>query len=169
MRHKTRIVTVAVFASIILAGLASIAASSAASAAIRTKTGAKFHGAITIARSKTPIERGSKLGLEALGVTGSYGYGDDYPSYGSQAYNDNGQSRRVTSHRGLREGRAAAVGSSVGYVPPDGRGAYETPESTYGRQTSNYGPGVIYAAPVSPYRWAYSSENFPGTEFMGGR
>jgi len=169
MRCKPRNVTVALFVSIILAGSALIGVSSAASATIRAKSGPRLYGAIAVVQSKKPIKRSSRLGLEALGVTGSYGYGDDYPIYGSQAYNDDRQSRRVTSRRGLQEGRAAAIGDSVGYVPPDGRGAYETPESTYGRQTSDYGPGVIYAAPVSPYRWAYSPENFSGTEFMGGR
>jgi hypothetical protein len=145
-----------------------IGASNAVAATVRAKSGARVYGAIAVVQSRKPVERSSRLGLKALGVTGSYGYGDDYPAYGSQAHNDDGQSRRV-SHRGLQEGRAAAIGESVGHVPPDGRGAYETPESTYGRQTSDYGPGFIYAAPVSPYRWAYSSEDFPGTEFTGGR
>jgi hypothetical protein len=169
MRCKSTKVTVALFVSIILAGSAPIGVSSAASAATWTKAGGRLHGAITVAPHRRPIERSSRLGLEALGVTGSYGYGDDYPAYGSEAYSADTQSRRATSHRFPQEGRAAAIGDSVGYVPRDGRGAFETPESTYGRQTSDDGPGIIYASPVSPYRWAYSSENFPGTEFMGGR
>lgn len=61
---------------------------------------------------------------------------------------------------GLTEGRAA-------YVEPDAD--YGRPGSVYGQSGNDYAPGFSNGAPVSPYRWAYSSEDFPGTEFMGGR
>jgi hypothetical protein len=47
--------------------------------------------------------------------------------------------------------------------------SYVPPESTYGRQTPNYGPGITLPAPLPPYRWAFSTEHFPGLEFMRGR
>lgn len=112
--------------------------------------------------------RGSRLGLAALGVTPSYGYGDDYPAYGGAPYNDNERAGHI-----IIEGRAAAIDEDApNSMARESQNPYLSPGSTYGRhgrQTPNYGPGVTYAAPVSPYRWAYNSEQFPGTEFMGGR
>jgi hypothetical protein len=163
-----RTIAVGFIASIIVAGLAPAGAASAAS---QTTDGARLHAHLTVQHARLTAEhararrRGSHLGLEALGVTPSYGYGDDYPTYGSAAYRDDSGYSRVASRGALGEGRAAAV--DEGFAPR--AWAYDPPESTYGRQTQDYGPGYTYAAPVSPYRWAYSSENFPGTEFMGGR
>jgi hypothetical protein len=157
-----RTIAIGCVASIIIAGLAPAGAASAAS---RTTDGARFHARLTLRHARVEA-RGSRLGLEALGVTGSYGYGDDYPSDRSLAYRyDSGPSRGL-----LREGRAAALDDEPsGYPAYRGWAGYQPTESIYGRQTQDYGPGITYAAPVSPYRWAYSSENFPGTEFMGGR
>jgi hypothetical protein len=161
-----RTIAVGFIASIIVAGLAPADAASAASA--------RLHARLTMQHERvgTPALRPriSRLGLEALGVTPSYGYGDDYPSYGSAAYrNDSGPSR--FEPRGVpSEGRVATADEGFfGYPAHQGWTAFEPVDDTYGRQTPNYGPGYTYAAPVSPYRWAYSSENFPGTEFMGGR
>jgi hypothetical protein len=166
-----RTIAVGFIASIIVAGLAPAGAAFAASAASQA-SGVRLHGALTMQHGRR-YERdsgsGSRLGLEALGVTGSYGYGDDYPSYGSSAYRGDSGPSRVASRGVLSEGRAAAVDEEPsGYFTPRAW-AYDPPESIYGRQTSDYGPGITYAAPVSPYRWAYSSEDFPGTEFMRGR
>jgi hypothetical protein len=165
-------IAIGFFASIVAAGLASAGAASAAS---QTHDGARLHGRLTMQHARLDAQhapvggRGSRLGLEALGVTGSYGYGDDYPSYGSSAYRGDSGRSRVASRGVLSEGRAAAVDEEPsGYFAPRAW-AYDPPESIYGRQTQDYGPGVTYAAPVSPYRWAYSSEDFPGTEFMRGR
>jgi hypothetical protein len=161
-----RTIALCFIASIIVTGLAPAGAVSAAS---QTTGGARFHGRLTAQHAR--VDRGSsRLGLEALGVAGSYGYGDDYPAYGSQAYRHDSGPSRVASRGVLTEGRAAAVDEDPsGYPLREGWTSYQPIESIYGRQTSDYGPGVTYAAPVSPYRWAYSSENFPGTEFMGGR
>lgn len=169
MRRKSGNIATGTLVSIVLAGSAPIGFDFPASAASRASVGAKLHNARAGSRTRKPIERSSRLGLAALGVTGSYGYGDDYPSYGSRAYDNDRQSLRATSHPILQEGRAAAIEDSGGYPSFDAGDAYFSPGGTYGRQTPNYGPGITYAAPVSPYRWAYSSENFPGTEFMGGR
>jgi hypothetical protein len=166
-----RTIGVGFIASIIVAALAP---AGVASAATQTTAGARLHARLTMqrARIETPASRPrvSRLGLEALGVTPSYGYGDDYPSHGSAAYrNDSGPSR--FEPRGVPgEGRVAAADEGFfGYPAHQGWVSYEPVDDTYGRQTPDYGPGYTYAAPVSPYRWAYSSENFPGTEFMGGR
>ena len=139
---------------------ANLAPAGVASAASQTTAGARLHARLTVQHTRAE-GRGLSLGLEALGVTPSYGYGDDYPSYGSSAY----RGARVASRGVPSEGRAAAVD---GYRGPQAW-SYDPPESIYGSPTQNYGPGYTYAAPVSPYRWAYSSEDFPGTEFMRGR
>jgi hypothetical protein len=137
-----------------------------ADVALSASTANRAYGSLRVQHvGSTPSRRlrgrNYKLGVDALGVTGSYGYGDDYASY------DSGRSH---SARGvLNEGRAAAIDDESRVYPTRQNWAYESPGSTYGRQTPNYGPGVTFAAPVSPYRWAYSSDQFPGTEFMGGR
>ena len=106
-----RTIAVGFIASIIVAGLAPAGAAFAASAASQA-SGVRLHGALTMQHGRR-YERdsgfGSRLGLEALGVTGSYGYGDDYPSYGSSAYRGDSGPSRVASRGVLSEGRAAAV------------------------------------------------------------
>ena len=160
--------------TIVLGFVASMIVAGGASAASQPR----LHGSLTMQHGRVAAQhwrgeaRGSRpgithLGMEALGVTPSYGYGDNYPSYGSAAYRGERAPVRVASGGGVSEGRAAAE-EPFGRAPPFGW-SYDEPEDTYGRQTPDYGPGITYAAPVSPYRWAYSSENFPGTEFMGGR
>jgi hypothetical protein len=162
-------VAVALIFSLILEGLTFASVSSSAAATMRATGSVKIHSARVVARRRNPVER-TRLGLAALGVTGSYGYGDDYPLYGSEAFNHDRRLSTPTSHRAVMEGRGAAIDdNSSGYRAAGNRGAYLSPGSTYGRHTSDYGPGVTYASPVSLYRWAYSSENFPGTEFMSGQ
>jgi hypothetical protein len=155
-------ISTGVFSLIFVAGL------SYADVALSASTSTRAYGSLRVQHvGSAPSYRRLRgrdydLGLEALGVTGSYGYGDDYASY------DSGRSH---SARGVpTEGRAAAIDDESRVYPTrQNWGSHESPGSTYGRQTPNYGPGVTFAAPVSPYRWAYSSDQFPGTEFMGGR
>lgn len=161
-----KLVAIGLVAPVLVAALTPVGASAASPA----KSAIKGHDARSTAWRGRYDKRDSRLGLEALGVSGSYGYGDDYPSYGSRAYNHDERRSSVASRGALVEGRAAATDDEPSSYPAwGGRDSFASPGSTYGRQTPDYGPGVTFAAPVSPYRWAYSSGAFPGTEFMGGR